>query len=54
MYGQNSGQFWVAAAALIAIQMAQGKSAEEVGLMGDFLTCVADNLLLIAGQQTGP
>ena len=51
MYGQNSGEFWVAAAALIAIQMAQGRSTDEIDLLGSFLTSVADNLFLIAAQQ---
>ena len=50
MHGQNSGQFWVTAAALIAIQIAQGRSAGELELLGSFFTCVAVNLLLIAGQ----
>lgn len=52
MCGQNSGEFWVAAAALIAIQMAQGRSTGEIELLGSFLTSVADNLLLMATQRT--
>lgn len=44
-----SGPFWVTAAALISIQLAQGRSAEELDLLAAFFTAVGDNLALLAG-----
>ena len=44
-----SGPFWVTAAALISIQLAQGRSAEELDLLAAFFTTVGDNLALLAG-----
>ena len=38
----------VAAAALASIQLSQGKSSEEVGLLAAFFTLLGDNLALLA------
>ncbi len=46
-----SGPFWVAMAALLAVQFSQGMGADQLNLYGAFFTCFADNLLLIAEQQ---
>lgn len=45
-----SGDALVMAAAAAAIRLAQGKSQAELDLLAAFLTCLADNLALIAGQ----
>lgn len=47
---EMSGESLVTLAALLAIQLAQGRSASQLDLLGNFFTALADNLLLIAGQ----
>ncbi len=50
MLTSASGESLVLAAATAAISMGQGKSAAELELLAAFLTVVADNLALMAGQ----
>lgn len=45
-----SGGALVTAAALLAVQVAQGRSASQLELLALFFTCFADNLELIAEQ----
>lgn len=47
---EMSGESLVTLAALLAVQLAQGRSAAQLELLGNFFTALADNLLLIAGQ----
>jgi hypothetical protein len=49
MTEQNSGPFWMVAAAILSIQLAQGRSGEELDLLSAFFTVVADNLALLSG-----
>ncbi len=50
MFTTASGESLVLGAAATAIAMAQGKSAAELEVLAAFLTVVADNLALMAGQ----
>ncbi len=43
-----SGECLVLLAAVTAIQLAQGKCAEELGTLGAFFTVLGDNLALLA------
>lgn len=45
-----SGGALVTTAALLAVQVAQGRSQEQIELLAAFFTCFADNLALLAGQ----
>lgn len=47
---QMSGEALVVTAALLAIQVGQGRTAEQLSLLGAFFTAFADNLLLLAEQ----
>lgn len=47
---EMSGESLVTLAALLAVQLAQGRTAEQLELLGNFFVALADNLLLIAGQ----
>ena len=42
------GEALVAAAALAAIRLAQGKTGEEAALLGAFFTLLGDNLALLS------
>ena len=46
-----SGELLLAAAAVAAIQIAQGKSVDEVSILGAFFTVLGDNLALLAARQ---
>ena len=46
--GGPSGELLVAAAALVSIQLAQGRSSGELGTMAAFFTVLGDNLALLA------
>ena len=50
MAGQCSGGMLVTTAAIIALQISQGRSADELSLLAAFFTVLGDNLSLIAGQ----
>ncbi len=50
MAGQCSGGMLVTTAAIIALQISQGRSADELSLLAAFFTVLGDNLALIAGQ----
>ena len=50
MTGQCSGGMWVTSAAILSIQLAQGRSQEEISLLSAFFTVLGDNLALLAGQ----
>lgn len=45
---QFSGEGLVTTAALLAAQVAQGRSEEELSLLAAFFTCLGDNLAMIA------
>jgi hypothetical protein len=45
-----SGEALVVTAALLAIQVGQGRTAEQLELLAAFFTSFADNLALLAGQ----
>ncbi len=49
MVEHSFGPFWVTAAALVSIQLAQGRSADELELLAAFFEVVANNLALLAG-----
>lgn len=46
-----AGDALVAAAAAVAIQMAQGRTADELELISAFFEVLGDNLSLIAAQR---
>lgn len=46
-----SGGFLTTASALIAMQVAQGRTPEELVLLGTFFTTLGDNLALLAASQ---
>lgn len=46
----SSGGMWVATAAILALQLAEGRSAQELSLLSAFFTVLGDNLALLAGQ----
>lgn len=46
-----SGGFLTTASALIALQVAQGRTPEELVLLGTFFTSLGDNLALMAASQ---
>ena len=48
-----SGEALVLLSALTAIQLSQGKSAEEVGVLGAFFTTLGDNVALLALSAPG-
>lgn len=50
MAGQWSGGMLVTVAAIISLQIAQGRSADELDLLAALFTVLGDNLALIAGQ----
>ena len=50
MAGQCSGGMLVTTAAIIALQISQGRSTGELSLLAAFFTVLGDNLALIAGQ----
>jgi hypothetical protein len=50
MQAENCGPFWLVVAAMVSIQLAQGRSAEELDLLSAFFTVVADNLALLSGE----
>lgn len=45
---QLSGEALVLLGALTAIQISQGKNAQELGVMAAFFTILGDNLTLLA------
>lgn len=47
----NSGAFLTAAAAIVAIQVAQGRSEDEIAVLGAFFSALGDNLELMAAAQ---
>ena len=51
MEKQPSSDFLMASALVVARQLAQGRSADEVAILSAFLTVVADNLALIAATD---
>lgn len=48
-----SSEALVAAAALAAIQLAQGKTGEETALLGAFFTLLGDTLALLSLNRDG-
>lgn len=50
MAGQCSGEMLVTTAAIIALQLSQGRSARELNTLSNFFTALSDNLVLIAQQ----
>lgn len=48
LMNQFSGEALVTTAALLAAQVAQGRSEEELSLLAAFFTCLGDNLAMIA------
>ena len=46
-----SGELLLAVAALVSIQMSQGRSTDEIALMAAFFTPLAYNLALIATRR---
>lgn len=46
-----SGGFLTTAAALVALQVAQGRTPEELSLLGAFFTALGDNIILMAAAQ---
>lgn len=53
-YPVPSGEFLLIAASLASIQLAQGRSEEELGLMAAFFTVLGDNLALLAVTRPAP
>lgn len=47
----NPGGFLTTAAALTAIQVAQGRTTEELALLAAFFTVLGDNIALMAVSQ---
>lgn len=47
----NPGGFLTTAAALTAIQVAQGRTSEELALLATFFTALGDNIALMAVSQ---
>lgn len=45
-----SGESLVVTAALLAVQVGQGRSAQQLAVLAAFFTSFADNLALLAGQ----
>lgn len=46
-----SGGFLTTAAALVAVQVAQGRTVEELDLLGAFFSALGDNIELMAAAQ---
>ena len=46
----SSGGMWVTTAAILALQLAEGRSTQELSLLSAFFTVLGDNLALLAGQ----
>ena len=46
-----SGELLLAVAALVSIQMSQGRSTDEIALLAAFFTALGDNLALIATRR---
>ena len=46
-----SGELLLALAALVSIQLAQGRSEDEITLMAAFFEVLGDNLALIAARR---
>lgn len=46
-----NGEFLVLVAALVSIQMAQGRSTDEIDLLAAFFTVLGDNLALIPTRR---
>ena len=46
-----SGEFLLAVATLVSLQLAQGKSTDELVLIAAFFTVLGDNLALIAAAR---
>ena len=46
-----SGGFLATAATVIAVQVAQGRTSEELALLGAFFTSLGDNITLMAAAQ---
>ena len=46
------GELFVLIAALVSLQIAQGRSTDEIGLLSAFFTALGDNLALIATRRT--
>lgn len=49
-----SGEFLLIVATIVSIQLGQGRSAEELGLLAAFFTVLGDNLALLAVTRTAP
>ena len=47
----SGGQTLLLLATAVSLQLAQGRSAEELGLMSAFLVALGDNLALLAACQ---
>jgi len=54
--GQNgpSGEGLLLLAALVSLQLAQGRSADELELISAFFEALGDNLALIAARRSMP
>lgn len=50
MAAQCSGEMLVATAAIIAIQLSQGRSALELNTLSNFFDAISNNLVLISQQ----
>lgn len=50
----SGGEALVVLATLVSIQLAQGRSADELQLISSFFEVLGDNLSLIAAQRTTP
>ena len=46
----SSGGMWVTTAAILALQLAEGRLTQELSLLSAFFTVLGDNLALLAGQ----
>lgn len=46
-----SSEFLLTSALIVSLQMAQGRTVDEIGVLSAFLTVVADNLALIATRR---
>ena len=51
MYTQPSGEALVAAAALAAVRLTQGRTAEEAAVLSAFFCTLGDSIALIASRR---
>lgn len=50
--GGPAGEFLLIIAAIVSIQLSQGRTVDEIVLLSAFLEVVGDNLALIAARRT--